>query len=104
AGNVSAVGKVTVKIDKTKPVITGNRNPAPNAFGWNNVDVTVGFSCADAGAVQSGVATNTVAGATVSTEGASQTVNNNGNYLDVAGNAADPSTVKIGRASCRERG
>ena len=93
AGNVSAVGKVTVKIDKTKPVITGNRNPAPNAFGWNNVDVTVGFSCADAGAVQSGVATNTVAGATVSTEGASQTVTNTGNCVDVAGNAADPSTV-----------
>ncbi len=93
AGNVSAVGKVTVKIDKTKPVITGNRNPAPNGFGWNNVDVTVGFSCADAGAVQSGVTSSAVAGATVSAEGANQAVTNTGNCVDVAGNAADPSTV-----------
>src|SRR5439155_16845638 len=93
AGNTSTVGKVTVKIDKTKPVITGSRNPAPNAFGWNNVDVTVSFSCADAGAVQSSVATNTVAGATVSTEGANQTVTNTGSCVDVAGKAADSSAV-----------
>src|SRR5207249_4225665 len=76
AGNTSAIAKVTVKIDKTKPVITGNRNPAPNGFGWNNVDVTVSISCAETGAVQSGVATNAVAGATVNTEGANQSVMN----------------------------
>src|SRR3989442_800580 len=93
AGNVSAVGKVTVKNDKTKPVITGNRHPAPNAFAWHNADVTAGFTCADAGAVQSGVATNTVAGATLSSEGASQTVTNTGNCVDVAGNTAESSTV-----------
>src|SRR5207248_10864080 len=28
AGNTSAIDKVTVKIDKTKPVITGGRTPA----------------------------------------------------------------------------
>jgi hypothetical protein len=93
AGNTSAVAKVTVKIDKTKPVITGSRNPAPNGFGWNNTDVTVTFACAETGAVQSGVASNTVAGSTVSSEGASQSVTNTGNCVDVAGNTADSSTV-----------
>ncbi len=45
AGNTSAIAKVTVKIDKTKPVITGGRTPAANTNGWNNTDVTVNFTC-----------------------------------------------------------
>src|SRR3989442_7585780 len=52
AGNTSAIAKVTVKIDKTKPVITGGRTPAANANGWNNTDVTVNFTCAETGAVE----------------------------------------------------
>jgi hypothetical protein len=91
AGNDAVPASVTnINIDKTKPVITGHRNPAPNANGWNMTDVTVSFTCADLG---SGVDSDTVAGATVSTEGAGQSVTNTGSCLDKAGNAADSATV-----------
>ena len=93
AGNVSSAAMVSVKIDRTKPVITGNRNPAPNAFGWNNVNVTVGFSCGDSGSVQSGIAMDSVAGAAVTTEGMSLSVTNTGSCVDNAGNVADSGTV-----------
>ena len=93
AGNWEAPKTLTVQIDKTKPVITGSRSPAPNATGWNNTNVTVSFSCADVGSVPSGIATNTVAGQTLSAEGAGQSVTNTGSCLDKAGNAADPVTV-----------
>src|SRR5207249_4895884 len=91
AGNISTFAKVMVKIDKTKPVITGSRNPAANAFGWNNTDVMVTFACAETGVVQSGVDTNSVDGATMTTEGMNQSVTNTGSCVDGAGNAADPS-------------
>jgi hypothetical protein len=91
--NQEAPKTLTVQIDKTKPVITGSRSPAPNANGWNNTNVTVSFSCADVGSVQSGIATNTVAGQTLSSEGAGQSVTNTGSCMDKAGNAADPVTV-----------
>lgn len=94
AGNPEPPRTVTVKIDKTKPVITGARSPQPNANGWNNTDVTVTFTCAEVGAVQSGIDVNTVAGMTVSTEGANQSVTNTGTCTDKAGNVADPTTVQ----------
>jgi hypothetical protein len=57
AGNVedatTSGHTVTVKIDGIKPTISGSATPAPNAHGWNNTDVTVAFSCADA---ESGIA------------------------------------------------
>lgn len=84
---------VTIKIDKTKPVITGSRTPDPNENGWNNTDVEVSFSCADTGDVQSGIETDTVAGAIISDEGAGQSVTNTGSCIDNAGNEADPATV-----------
>jgi len=68
----------TVKVDTTKPVITGSQAPLPNSFGWNNTDVTVSFSCEDVGPVKSGIAINTVAGATLTTEGKDQSVTNTG--------------------------
>jgi copper(I)-binding protein len=85
--------KTVIEVDTTKPVITGSRAPLPNSFGWNNTDVTVSFSCADTGAVQSGIATNTVAGKTVITEGKDQSVTNTGVCIDAAGNTADPVTI-----------
>src|SRR5204863_45232 len=92
AGNSATTASVTnINIDKTKPVITSGRTPAANANNWNNTNITVSFTCADTGG--SGVDTNTVAGATVSTEGENQAVTNTGSCVDVAGNAADPSTV-----------
>jgi thiol-disulfide isomerase/thioredoxin len=83
----------TGEVDTTKPVIKGSRDPLPNSFGWNNTDVTVSFSCTDTGAVQSGIAINTVVGKIVTTEGKDQSVTNTGVCTDVAGNAADPVTV-----------
>ena len=92
-GTVATEGAGTVEVDTTKPVITGSRAPLPNSLGWNNTDVTVSFSCADTGSVQSGIETNTVAGKTVTTEGKDQSVTNTGECIDMAGNVADPVTV-----------
>lgn len=43
----AATGGGTLRIDKAAPSITGSRNPAPNALGWNNSPVTVSFNCLD---------------------------------------------------------
>jgi fibronectin type 3 domain-containing protein len=70
-GNVGS-GSVTVKLDKTAPSINASRSPAANGFGWNNTDVTVAFTCADA---LSGIKSCTGGGSVVvSTEGANQSV------------------------------
>lgn len=90
AGNEGSAS-YTVKVDKTKPVITGSRLPLANVNGWNNTDVIVSFSCTDSGG--SDIDTNTVAGATVSTEGADQSVTNTGTCTDNAGNTADSAMV-----------
>lgn len=79
--------------DTTKPVITGSRDPLPNPSGWNNTDVTVIFTCEDVGEDASGIITNTVKGATVTTEGKDQSVTSTGECIDAAGNVADPVTV-----------
>ena len=78
--------------DDTPPVITGSRNPLPNAHGWNNTNVEVSFSCEDEPG-GSGIATNTVAGETLTEEGANQSVTNTGTCTDRAGNVATPVTV-----------
>lgn len=92
AGGTSSQS-VTIKIDKTAPVITGDADPDANGAGWNNTPVTVSFACAEAGLVQSGIATDTVAGDTLSTDGADQSVTNDGDCIDVAGNSAVPVTI-----------
>ena len=92
AGNTATASFGPIQIDKTKPVIAGSRSPAANTAGWNQSDVTVSFTCADS-SNGSGLATNTVAGATVSTEGANQSITNSGACVDNAGNAADAVTV-----------
>ncbi len=81
AGN-SSIANVTVKIDRTPPTITPVISPLPNVAGWNNSDVTVSFTCTDAG---SGVAT-CPAPIPVSTEGANQPFC--ASAVDVAGNTA----------------
>jgi hypothetical protein len=93
AGNMANTASFgPIWIDKTAPVISGSRLPLANANGWNNTDVVVSFSCADA---LSGInpADNTVAGGTVSTEGANQSKTNTGACVDKAGNPAVPATV-----------
>ena len=91
--SANSVNSESIEADVTKPVITGSRAPLPNSSGWNNTDVTVSFSCEDVGPIQSGIDVNTVAGATVTTEGKDQSVTNTGECIDAAGNVADPVTV-----------
>lgn len=89
----TASQSVTVRIDKSKPIITGSYSPAPNAAGWNNTDVTVGFDCAETGNLQSGLAVNSVSGVTLMGEGGNQSAASNGVCVDMAGNVADPAFV-----------
>ena len=71
-GNGPSSGSVTVKLDKTAPSIDASRAPAANAAGWNNTNVTVGFTCSDA---LSGIKSCTGGGSVVvSTEGGNQSV------------------------------
>ena len=79
AGN-SASDPATVNVDRTDPTISGHAAPAPNGNGWNNTDVTVTFTCADA---LSGI--DTCPGPTTLGEGANQSVH--GTAKDAAGNS-----------------
>jgi hypothetical protein len=50
-------GAITIEIigiDDEPPTIIANKNPTPNANGWNNTDVTISFTCDDS---ISGIAT-----------------------------------------------
>lgn len=89
AGNQEGAKTEAVKIDKTKPIITGTASPVA-MNGWNITDVTVSFTCQDG---QSGIGTDTVTGATLATEGKDQSVTNAGECIDQAGNQADTVTV-----------
>ena len=80
---------VTIKRDATAPTISGSATPAPNGAGWNNTDVTVSFTCADA---MSGVASCGPA-ATLSSEGAGQSAA--GTAVDNAGNSASTTVENV---------
>ena len=71
-----------IGVDNDQPQIIAAAVPQPNAQGWNNSDVTVGFTCVDA---TSGVASCTDP-ITVAAEGAGQVVT--GTAVDLAGNLA----------------
>jgi pectin methylesterase-like acyl-CoA thioesterase len=86
AGNSASATVSDVNIDKTSPIIEAVPNPAPNANGWNNTDVTVSFNASDA---LSGVFSSS-SPVTVTSEGAGQLVT--GTATDRAGNTA---TVNI---------
>ncbi len=85
AGNVGTDSEL-VKLDKTKPTISGAATTQPNANGWYNGSVTVKFTCADA---RSGIAT-CPADEVKSTDGANQSAS--GTAIDMAGNT-DSATV-----------
>jgi hypothetical protein len=91
AGNTGHATR-TVKVDKTAPSIAGSRSPLANGLGWNNTNVTASFTCVD-DAGGSGIDIDTVAGATLSGNGAGQSVTNTGACIDRAGNAAASKTV-----------
>ena len=82
AGNAEASQSITIKLDKTAPTIEAVPDPAPNANGWNNADVTVSFNASDA---LSGIFSSS-SPVTVTNEGAGQIVT--GNAMDQAGNTA----------------
>jgi hypothetical protein len=75
-------------VDVTPPAITASVEPAANAAGWHNTDVTVTFDCSDA---DSGIAT-CPDDVIVDTEGEAQSVT--GTATDIAGNSAT-ATVTI---------
>lgn len=82
AGNTAAAIGAVVNIDTVDPTIASTLDPATaNAAGWYAADVSVGFTCSDAG---SGIAT--CAGGTTLAEGAGQSVT--GTATDRAGNTA----------------
>ncbi|GGN09749.1 hypothetical protein GCM10009721_42070 [Terrabacter tumescens] len=92
AGNVEKAKTVTVQIDKSNPTITHTLSPEANKNGWNNLDVTVTFTCDDQVNL-SGIASCT-APQTVTKEGKDQPVT--GTATDEAGNTAtDPATVSL---------
>jgi hypothetical protein len=47
AGNVEEAQTTTFYVDTVAPTIEGTQSPAANAFGWNNTEVTVTFTCDD---------------------------------------------------------
>jgi hypothetical protein len=98
AGNAATDG-VTVKLDKTRPTISGAPTSSPNANNWYNSSVTVKFTCADQGAVQSGIAScdgwsgTSNNGVTVSTNGSNQSVT--GQATDNADNTQSATVTGI---------
>ncbi len=84
---------VTIKLDKTKPLVTGSASPAANSNGWNNTNVFVDFDCADTGSVQSGIASNNLGGGILGDEATDQSLSNSGGCIDYAGNTTDSATV-----------
>jgi hypothetical protein len=92
AGNSASITVFDIKIDSQSPTILGNVTPGPNSNGWNDSDVAASFTCSDDPG-GSGLQTNTVAGATLTSEGSGQSVTNTGVCVDHAGNAAHAVTV-----------
>lgn len=82
AGNSESPHAVTIKLDRTPPVISATANPPANANGWNNSDVTVSFAAVDA---LSGIDAVS-APVTLTSEGARQSLA--GSATDKAGNLA----------------
>jgi hypothetical protein len=105
AMHFATLDEVVSQTDKVPPVTTASLNPAPNANGWNNTDVTANLTATDSGSgvkeihyTLNGGAETIVSGVSasflVSMEGS-----NNITYFarDNAGNTAPPKyvTVKI---------
>jgi hypothetical protein len=91
AGNQATLVVDGINIDRTPPVIVGARTPQANAFGWNNSDVSVAFTCVDA---LSGVDADSVAPqALLTLEAANQAAA--GSCRDLAGNDASATVSGI---------
>ncbi|MFG2059431.1 hypothetical protein ACGFI9_36010 [Micromonospora sp. NPDC048930] len=95
AGNRASV-TATVSLDKTAPTIKAQLSQAPNGAAWNNGDVTVSFTCADA---LSGVAACSDP-VTLTEDGPNQIVT--GTATDKAGNTTTTTvTISIDKTKPR---
>ncbi len=94
AGNSASSNTINVKVDKTDPSITFvSQTPAANANGWNNSDVTVKWSCADA-------LSGPVSGFVTDVRTAEGTADASGTCTDNAGNSASATReVKIDKTN-----
>ncbi|MDQ3870886.1 MAG: hypothetical protein M3301_04625, partial [Chloroflexota bacterium] len=96
AGNVEdKIGNsLTLKIDKTPPALSGAATTAPNANGWYAGDVTVHWTCSDAG---SGIDGTCPGDSTLAGEGSNLSAS--ASVRDIAGNSTSKtvSGIKIDR-------
>lgn len=86
-GNQSSTS-ASYTLDNTAPTATGTLQPAPNAAGWNNTDVTVKWTGNDAGG--SGIASVSPAADSVTGDG---TVTRTAKVTDNVGNTATASVL-----------
>jgi len=92
AGNTEAAQTVTVKLDKTAPVIGDVTRTTPNANGWNNTDVVASYTATDAGSgFASGASLSDALTFTNEGAGQSQTIE----IADLAGNTASKTVSDI---------
>ena len=93
AGNVSALATASgINIDEAPPTASASASPGPNANGWNNTDVTVSYSAADAlSGIDAGA--SDLADGVLSAEGAGQSAT--GTAVDLAGNIASVTVPNI---------
>ncbi|MGA7669838.1 MAG: Ig-like domain repeat protein, partial [Nitrolancea sp.] len=90
AGNVETPhNSVTVKIDLTAPIISGDATVAANGNGWYKASVTIHWTCSD---TLSGIAT-CPSNQVISGEGANQTVS--GTATDNAGNSTTVDSTPV---------
>ena len=92
AGNSSAPKYVTVRIDKTDPLISSSRSDTPNANYWYNTGVTVSYTPSDALSGIDAVASD-LGDDVLSSEGAGQSAT--GIVVDLAGNSASATESPI---------
>jgi probable HAF family extracellular repeat protein len=83
AGNVELSQGLSLRIDKTLPTMTAQRDTPANGYGWNNTDVAASYSASD---TLSGLATPTAGSHTFTAEGAGQS--HTFMVTDLAGNIA----------------
>ena len=91
-GNTEEIKSLSVKIDKTAPVINVSRSPNSNGAGWNNSDVTANYTASDSLSGLNG--TSQPSGSFVfATEGANQS--HTFTVTDVAGNSSSATIENV---------
>jgi large repetitive protein len=96
AGNTASATVTGIRIDKTRPTLSGAPTTAPNGAGWYNANVAVKWSCSDA---LSGIDGACPADSAITGEG--EALSSSASVHDKAGNStsATSPTVKIDRTA-----